>query len=260
MRDLLLIPGIRELGNINQYALEALTQEERQFIEKMNKIAEDYKNEQGDIFGSNEQREIQTLWQKYKHAKPFRFRFDPEKKIPEVFRNKRAFIIWTTWKAGHIVCNEDLVDEGSIAAAKILSRQEAPFPEDIKKLAVREFRRYLHAFLAEQKGGVDEDKEKKELAFWEQHIFPFLEGKWGFKWEMIKKCFYCSNDAIAICDSCSPTSSTGLTPEKPLCEDCIVNGIGINIVRFLIPEHEAESKIQYAARKMRSKEIGVEQK
>lgn len=64
--------------------------------------------------------------------------------------------------------------------------------------------------------------------------------------EEVQKCFYCSNNAIAICDSCSPTSATGLTPEKPLCEDCIVNGIGINIVRFLIPENEAEKLIEKA--------------
>jgi hypothetical protein len=60
-----------------------------------------------------------------------------------------------------------------------------------------------------------------------------------------RKCFYCSNDAIAICNSCSPTSSTGLTKPKPLCADCIANGRGINILHWLIPEDEAK-KIQDA--------------
>jgi len=68
----------------------------------------------------------------------------------------------------------------------------------------------------------------------------------------IQKCFYCSNDAIAICNSCSPTSSTGLTKPKPLCADCIVNGIGINILHWLIPEDEAEKLIQNAIEKRKA--------
>jgi hypothetical protein len=87
------------------------------------------------------------------------------------------------------------------------------------------------------------------MNYWEKQIFPYLEGKWKFKWEIIQKCFYCSKDAIAICDSCSPTSSTGLTSEKPLCEDGIASILGINIVRWLLPKHEAVSKIEYAVRK-----------
>jgi len=59
----------------------------------------------------------------------------------------------------------------------------------------------------------------------------------------VQKCFYCSNDAVAICNSCSPTSATGLTPEKPLCADCIANGRGINILHWLIPKDKAK-KIQ----------------
>lgn len=67
--------------------------------------------------------------------------------------------------------------------------------------------------------------------------------------EKTQKCFYCSNKAIAICDSCSPTSPTGLTKPKPLCADCIANGIGINILKFLIPEDEAEKAIRDATDK-----------
>lgn len=64
MKDLSLVSGIKELDRINQYALEALTPEEKQFIEKINKIVEDYENGIGNIFGFNEQIKIQMLWQK----------------------------------------------------------------------------------------------------------------------------------------------------------------------------------------------------
>jgi len=249
LKDLSTIPGIKELDMINQYALEALTPEERQFVEKMNKIFEGYENEKGDIFGFNEQIKIQMLWQKYEHLKPFQFRFDPEKKKPEVFQNRTAFIIWTTWKAKHLVRKEDLVDEGSLAATRVLLQVKEPLPRLIPKhtklAMVVEFMQYLN------RGYPDEVDQ--ELLFWEKYIFPYLEGKWEFKWEMVQKCFYCSKDAIAICDSCSPTSATGLTPEKPLCEDCIASTPGINIVRWLLPRHEGEKEIKYALRKLRSR-------
>jgi hypothetical protein len=93
------------------------------------------------------------------------------------------------------------------------------------------------------------------MDFWEKQIFPFLEGKWEFKWEMVQKCFYCPKDAIAICDSISPTSSTGVTPERPLCEDCIARTPSINIVKWLVPQHEGEKEIKYAVRKIESKQI-----
>lgn len=245
MKNLSIIPGIKELDMINLYALEALKEEERQFIEKMNKVVEDYENEKADIFGFNEQIKIQVLWQKYERLKPFLFKFNPEQKMPEVFRNRKAFIIWTAWTSKHIKCEEDLLEEGSIAAARIFTETKPPFPKEVKEGAINEFLRYFHRTYPRE----------GEMDFWEKEIFPFLEGKWEFKWEMVQKCFYCGEDAIAICDSCSPTCSTGVTPEKPLCEDCIVIGVGINIRRLLIPRHEAKSKINYALRKLKSKKI-----
>lgn len=249
MKNLSLVSGIKELDRINQYALKALSQEERQFIEKMNKVVEGYEDGRGKIFGFNEQVKIQMLWQKYAHLKPFQFRFDPKEKTPVVLKDQIAFIIWTAWKSRHLVSGQDNIEEGSLAAARVLSQVKEPLPRHIPKhtklATVVEFMQYLHI-------SYPSDVEH-ELAFWEENIFPYLEGKWEFKWEIVQKCFYCSNDAIAICNSCSPTSSTGLTPEKPLCEDCIVNGIGINIVKWLMPRHEGESKIEYAFRKLKSK-------
>jgi len=245
LKDPSIIPGIKELDRINQYALEALTQEERQFVEKMNKVVEDYENGSGVIFDFNEQIKIQVLWQKYEHLKPFQFTFNPEEKIPEVFRNKTAFIIWTAWKARHRVCNEDLIDIGSIAASRVLLESKPPFSKEIKERAINEFLRHLHQGYPQE----------GEMDFWENQIFPYLEGKWKFNWEMVQKCFYCSKIAIAICDSCSPTSSTGLTPERPFCEDCIASILGINIVKWLVPRHEGENEIEYALRKLKSKKI-----
>jgi hypothetical protein len=64
--------------------------------------------------------------------------------------------------------------------------------------------------------------------------------------EKIQKCFFCPKDAIAICDSYSPTCAKGITPKKPLCEECIVKGVAINIVKLLIPERDAIEKIREA--------------
>jgi len=67
------------------------------------------------------------------------------------------------------------------------------------------------------------------------------------------KCFHCSNDAVAICNSCSPTSATGLTKPKPLCADCIISGIGINILLWLVPENEAQKAIQDAIERRKAR-------
>lgn len=249
MKDLSQISGIEELDMINLYALEELTDWERQLVEKMNQVVEECEKGKGEIFGFNEQGKIQMLWKKYEHLKPFRSRFDPEKIIPEVFKNKTAFTIRTVWKSRHLVCEDDLLEEGCIAAARILAESKPPFPEEVRKHAIQEFLEYLHRSYPRE----------DEVAFWEQHIFPYLEGKWKFKWEIIQKCFFCSKDAIAICDSISPTSDTGKTPERPFCEDCIVSTPGINIVKWLVPRHEGEKAIKHALRKLKSKEIKSKQ-
>lgn len=247
MREIIHLAGVRELDNINFYVLGALTEKEEEFIKKLNKIVEDYRGEKSNEFISfSDLIELETIWKKYQYLKPFQFRSDPREKMPDVFKNKTAFIIWTTWKSRHLTCPDDDIEKGSLAAARILSEHKIPYPKEVKQKAVKGFLNYLHASYPDA---------ENELGFWEQHIFPYLEGKWEFRWEIIQKCFYCQKDAIAICDSCSPTSPTGLTPEKPLCEDCIVNSIGINIKRFLVPRFEAERRINYALRKLKSKEI-----
>lgn len=249
MKDLSRVSGIKELDMINLYALEALTDRERQFVEKMNKVVEKHEEDIEKFFGFNEQAKIQMLWKKYKHLKPFRFRFDPEKRIPEVFKNKTAFTILTVWKTNHIVCGDDLVEEGSITAARILNRSKPPFLEEIKKEAIQQFLEYLHRSYPRE----------GEVEFWEQYIFPFLEGKWEFKWEMVQKCSYCGNDAIAICQLGALPCSVGYGPHAPICADCLARIPNPIFAKWLIPQHEAKREIDYALRKLKSREIKSQQ-
>ena len=57
------------------------------------------------------------------------------------------------------------------------------------------------------------------------------------------KCFSCSNEAVAIVNTCSPTSDTGMTEPRPRCEACIANMKGVNILSLLIPTEEFSRKM-----------------
>jgi hypothetical protein len=180
------LAGTSELNNINEYALEILTEEERQFIEKINKIVGDFVNERSDRFiDFDDIINLKMIWQKYHYLKPFQFSFDPENKMPKVFRNRTAFIIWTAWRASHLVCQDDDVKGGSLAAAKVLSKYKLPFPEEAKKEAVEEFVKFLHpGYIPALPGAHFLDNE---FDFWEKEIFPFLEGEWEFKWDVVQR-------------------------------------------------------------------------
>ena len=52
------------------------------------------------------------------------------------------------------------------------------------------------------------------------------------------KCFSCSNEAVAIVNSCSPTSSTGMTDPRPRCEECLANMMGANVLELLVSPKE----------------------
>ena len=180
MRSISHLAGVKELDNINAYAKEALTEEERQLIEKLNTVVNDFTHERSNVFISFEDLiKLQGIWQKYEHLKPFQFRFDPEKKMPEVFKNRTAFIIWTTWRSRHLVCQDDDVNSGSLAAAKVLSEHKPPFAEETKKETIREFLGHLHPGY----GGLQwwTEREAHEFDFWEKEIFPLLEGKREFR-------------------------------------------------------------------------------
>jgi len=58
------------------------------------------------------------------------------------------------------------------------------------------------------------------------------------------KCFSCSNEAVAIVNSCSPTSSTGLTEPRPRCEECLANMIGANVLELLVSPEEFDERMK----------------
>jgi hypothetical protein len=174
--------GTQELEDICKYAISILTEEEKKFIEKINAIKDDFVNERIEEFIEfYDIIRLKEIWNKYHHLKPFQFSFDPRKnlKTSHVVKKKNAFIIFTVWKFHHYAAYDDFIDYGSLAAAKILARRRKPFSEEVKLKAVQEFLSYH----GERLGNV----QKIALEFWEKEIFPFLEGKWEFKWEIIQK-------------------------------------------------------------------------
>jgi len=58
------------------------------------------------------------------------------------------------------------------------------------------------------------------------------------------KCFSCSNEAVAIVNSCSPTSSTGLTEPRPRCEECLANMVGANVLELLVLPEEFDKRMK----------------
>ena len=64
------------------------------------------------------------------------------------------------------------------------------------------------------------------------------------------KCFSCSNEAIAIVNSCSPTSASGMTPPRPRCADCIVHMLPpVNLLSLLVSKEEAKEKFIQAEKR-----------
>jgi len=174
------LAGFHEYNEIKDYARHTLTAKEKEFLEKITKTVEDCEEGISDEWISfNDIIKLRIIWRKYEHLKPFQFRFDPRKKITEVFQNQTAFIIWTTWKSRHLVCQSDDIKGGTLAAAKILSEHKIPYSKEVKRKAVEEFLKYLHSSYTHLN-----HTEENELNFWEQHIFPFLEDKWKFKWKL----------------------------------------------------------------------------
>jgi len=62
------------------------------------------------------------------------------------------------------------------------------------------------------------------------------------------KCDSCSNEAVAIVNSCSPTSDSGVTPTKPRCEECLANIKGVNVVSLLVSPEEFHKRVALLVR------------
>lgn len=170
--------GLEELANINKYAMGELTKEEKEFVEKANKIAEKFrmiKRRTRTFMCSNEIREVKTIWQRHHYLKPFPSKPNLEKERPELFKNRIAFIIWTVWLSSHLG-SEEKVAFWSLEVAKILKGHTPFFSETIKEKAVKLFLKNV--------GWGDITETEKGMQFWENEIFPFLEGKQEFRWEV----------------------------------------------------------------------------
>ncbi|MCX6764590.1 MAG: hypothetical protein NTU58_02680 [Candidatus Nealsonbacteria bacterium] len=177
MRDISCLQGPEELENLKKYALNSLDNQEKTFIKKMDKKAKAYvEEESSDFLTLNEITQLDRVWKKYQHLRPFGFLFDPEKKMPKVFKNQTAFIVWTVWRAFHLLSEEDLKG-AALAAADVLSRFQSPYLPEAKKEAVK-------AFSTVMLNTGYSCPEDLLISFWQEKIFPFLEGKWEFKWEL----------------------------------------------------------------------------
>ena len=177
MRSVSCLQGPEELEKLKKYAADSLNNEERSFIQTMDKKVKAYINEESDDFLIfNEIVELACLWKKYQHLKPFVFLFDPEKTMPEVFQNRVAFIIWAVWRAFHLLGEEDLRG-AALSAAKVLCEFQPPYLPKVKEEAVRGF-----AVVMVNTGYLSSNDLSS--SFWEEKIFPYLEGIWEFKWEL----------------------------------------------------------------------------
>lgn len=171
MKDAVYFIGCKELEYLKKYAKDFLDNEERFFIH----ICDEKARENDNSFLFNEIGKLDSLWKKYKHLKPFIFQFDPQKIIPEIFNNQTAFVIWTLWRSWHLRGKEDL-EGAALAAAKVLSKYQTPYSLVVKEQAIKEF-----GLVMEYTGFSCLNDLK--ISFWE-NIFPYLEGKWEFKYEV----------------------------------------------------------------------------
>ena len=61
------------------------------------------------------------------------------------------------------------------------------------------------------------------------------------------KCFCCGKKAIVIANTCSPTSSSGMTTPRPWCAFCFVSIQGAtNVFEWLIPIEQAKFDVEMA--------------
>ena len=179
MRNVSCLQGSRDLENIRKYALDFLTRQERLFIERMTRQVEAFVREETEEFLTlGEIVKLLRLWSKYFYLKPFQFAFDPREKIPKVFQDQTAFVIWTVWRSFHLLGEEDL-EGAALAAANVLSEFRSPYSSEIKEKAVKRFR----GVILNTGYNCPDDLS---ISFWEAKIFPYLEGVWEFKWEVIK--------------------------------------------------------------------------
>lgn len=67
------------------------------------------------------------------------------------------------------------------------------------------------------------------------------------------KCFSCSRKAVAVVNTCSPTSASGMTPFRPRCTFCLLSILGgVNIREWRITTDEAKKELNDAIKHAKS--------
>lgn len=178
MRDLTGLDGVEQLEMLEKYAKDSLEESEGLFVEEVRKKIGAFSHEDtNELLTLCELEKLTCLWAKYHHLRIFKFQFNPKEKMPEIFENKVAFIIWAMWRVSHLLGEEDL-KRAALVAAKTLSFRRAPYSLEAKGEAVRKF-----VVLMEEHGCLCDYYHAR--LFWDENIFPFLEGKWKFRFEVI---------------------------------------------------------------------------
>ena len=123
---------------------------------------------------------LHELHAKYSSLIPYKFEFNPEREIPEVFSNEKALMIWAVWRARHILNHNDMhmLNKASIKAAEKaeeLARHYASpnYTEKERREIILEFNSNLM------------NRCKSTPEYWNEYIFPILEGKRKFKYEVM---------------------------------------------------------------------------
>ncbi len=127
---------------------------------------------------------ISGLYEKYSQLIPYKFGFDPKEKMPKVFENEKAFMIWTAWRSSHIISQNTTLDLASLKAAAKMEEYRPghfnpSFNPDEKEKIIKEFYSNLG-----ERGGVGFNFSE-ELEYWDKKIFPLISMDTLFRWEII---------------------------------------------------------------------------
>ena len=147
------------------------------------------KKVESDNFNFNEIVAISTLYDKYHYLVPYKFAFDPEKNMPRVFSNEKAFMVWTSWRSCHLLEKNQDLEKASLKAAE---KAESYYPNTIgatytekqREEIFMEFYKHLNKrdFFY---GSLPVSYDKVESDFWQKTLFPLLEREIEFRYETI---------------------------------------------------------------------------
>jgi hypothetical protein len=114
--------------------------------------------------------------------------FNPEEKMPEVFKNRIAFIVWTVWRSSHLLVEgeERILRKAALSVGNFLLQFQPPYSIDVKRKAVEIFAATYRNSNLNHSIKYAILKEPNLSSFWNE-IFLYLEGVREFKWELTNK-------------------------------------------------------------------------